>query len=363
MTAPQTPPQSAAATPPPPRPSWLEVVAIGVLPRDFVVVPDLHSDGLPEALTWRAGEARRLIGTIQRRSPTTVAAVRLHANDRRAWSSRARREVGRAPSVRPASPSTRWDPHGMIYVSGCGRADAHTAGARVGWALRAFRGLQRECRRGRRRQRRRRRRWPRRSAMMARAAAAGCWRHTSATAGAAAAAPGRRSSGWSGRGPARERMPTPRAAGRSRDDSGREFDLDCAGTALITRSGRPITKYGLGGSLSGRQTKELAPRALELGVNYFFFYSLGPAVTEYLKGVALLCSDPDKRADLFIASGSEARDADAIGSRLRAALEVSGKHGPLDAFYLEYVAPGEDMADVEAALQTMATWKRENKLR
>ena len=36
---------------------------------------------------------------------------------------------------------------------------------------------------------------------------------------------------------------------------------------------------------------------------------------------------------------------------------------PLDAFYLEYVAPEEDMAEVGDALHMMTSWKKEGKLR
>ena len=114
-------------------------------------------------------------------------------------------------------------------------------------------------------------------------------------------------------------------------------------------NGDPVRAPALGGNRNVRQPKSLAPTAQAHGVNYFFAYSMrDDQIGDYLDGLAELCADPKMRKKIFIAVGTENfKDRDAITAHVERCLSRLGTTY-VDAFFLEYVARGEEAEAVEA---------------
>ena len=114
-------------------------------------------------------------------------------------------------------------------------------------------------------------------------------------------------------------------------------------------NGDPVRAPALGGNRNVRQPKSLAPTAQAHGVNYFFAYSMrDDQIGDYLDGLAELCADPKMRRKIFIAVGTENfKNRDAITAHVERCLSRLGTTY-IDAFFLEYVARGDEAEAVEA---------------
>ena len=128
------------------------------------------------------------------------------------------------------------------------------------------------------------------------------------------------------------------------------------GRDLVTRSGAPLAPLGLAGH--PETPPECVGEALERGVNAVFFYDHGAA--GMLDGLAAAL--PGRRDDVFVMTGTEARDVAGARADLDAARERLGIDA-VDAFLVLYVAPGDAEGDVDALLDALAAWRGDGSLR
>ncbi|WP_392476843.1 aldo/keto reductase [Nostoc sp. C110] len=119
---------------------------------------------------------------------------------------------------------------------------------------------------------------------------------------------------------------------------------------LSTLQGQPASILGLAGQQSIDAATVLL--AFEAGINYFFFYNLESE--NFLGGLkSLLLTN---REQVLVATGSENRDIQSLRLYLdsvRYRLDVE----QVDVFFIEYVSPGDDMAQVQALLDELYSWK------
>jgi aryl-alcohol dehydrogenase-like predicted oxidoreductase len=125
---------------------------------------------------------------------------------------------------------------------------------------------------------------------------------------------------------------------------------------LETISGQPASILGLAGS---RAMEACCPAvAFEAGINYFFFYDLSHE--NLLSGLKPIVAT--RREQVLMATGSEERDL----GRLRQSLEQVRRYlhvNVVDVFFAEYVTPSEDIAQMEAVLDELWTWKERGLIR
>jgi aryl-alcohol dehydrogenase-like predicted oxidoreductase len=112
--------------------------------------------------------------------------------------------------------------------------------------------------------------------------------------------------------------------------------------------------------LAGHQAMDASCVALafEAGVNYFFFYDLSHE--NLLSGLKPLAATG--REQVLIATGSEQRDLSILRQyldRVRQCLDVD----VVDVFFVEYVTPSEDVAQMWAVLDELWDWKERELIR
>lgn len=125
---------------------------------------------------------------------------------------------------------------------------------------------------------------------------------------------------------------------------------------LETLNGQPASILGLAGSRD--MDTSCAAVAFEAGVNYFFFYDLSHE--NLLTGLKPLTAT--HREQVLIATGSEERDK----GRLRQYLEQVRQYldvDVVDVFFVEYVTPSEDIAQIWAVLDELWAWKERGLIR
>ncbi len=125
---------------------------------------------------------------------------------------------------------------------------------------------------------------------------------------------------------------------------------------LETLNGKPISILGL----AGHQPMDISCTAVafETGVNYFFFYDL--SYENLLKGLKPIVAS--HREEVLLATGSEERNTDKLSQyldRVRRYLDV----GVVDVFFIEYVTPNEDMAQIWAIFDQLWDWKERGLIR
>jgi len=119
---------------------------------------------------------------------------------------------------------------------------------------------------------------------------------------------------------------------------------------LVTRSGRPVAPLAL--AAHPQTPGACVDAALAAGIDTFFFYDRDAgAVMD-----ALALRVPGRRDDLFLVSGTEARDVpgmrrDLDETRRRLGVDV------LDAFLLLYVSPSDSRGAVDRMLDEVAAWE------
>lgn len=124
---------------------------------------------------------------------------------------------------------------------------------------------------------------------------------------------------------------------------------------LTTRNGSAIKPLGLAGR--PEMATACVPTAFAAGIGYYFFYSLD--FETMLNGLGDLCAE--HRDEVVIATGSEARDLGALRTYRDDVLRKLGIDA-LDIFYLEYIAPHDDMEALlasDGALCELERWKDE----
>ena len=128
---------------------------------------------------------------------------------------------------------------------------------------------------------------------------------------------------------------------------------------MTTRAGKSVAPLGLAGrpGLEGG----CVDAAFAAGLDYFFFYSGDCAAM--LDGLAALCRDC--RDEVFIATGGESRDPQRLRAYRDETLRRLGA-AALDIFYLEYVAPHDDIDALlapDGALNELERWQDDGLIR
>jgi predicted aldo/keto reductase-like oxidoreductase len=125
---------------------------------------------------------------------------------------------------------------------------------------------------------------------------------------------------------------------------------------LKTRSGHELSSLGLAGNPEG--IPACVSEALKAGINAYFFYNL---TFEYMvDGLRQVAAD--QRDTLFFSTGTEERDTGVVTDYFEQVREAL-KTEVLDAFFCEYVAPGDDLEEVLAVLEELHRWKALGKIR
>ncbi|MBF2005297.1 MAG: aldo/keto reductase [Chlorogloeopsis fritschii C42_A2020_084] len=125
---------------------------------------------------------------------------------------------------------------------------------------------------------------------------------------------------------------------------------------LVTQNGQPASIIGLAGN-SGLDAKAVA-MAFEAGVNYFFFYNL--EFESLLEGLKSLIAG--KRKQILVATGYQERDISGLRAyfdSVRRCLNLD----EVDVFFVEYVSPDDDMAQVQAILDELYSWQEKRLVR
>jgi aryl-alcohol dehydrogenase-like predicted oxidoreductase len=98
--------------------------------------------------------------------------------------------------------------------------------------------------------------------------------------------------------------------------------------------------------------------AFEAGINYFFFYDF--TNEKFLAGLRSLLAT--KREQVLVATGSQERDLNWVRhdfDSVRQQLNID----VVDAFFVEYIYPSEDMQQVEAVLSQLQLWQQKGFVR
>ena len=138
-------------------------------------------------------------------------------------------------------------------------------------------------------------------------------------------------------------------------DIGNALSLQVPPTsALITKSGKPVARYGLGGAARSTQPSSLPSlyvnELTSTAAAPFLFYYNPHRYPQFMSGIKELTTSAGQgppREDIFIAGGGTDRTPAGLDQRLDDCLEYSGG-AYLDCFVLEYVCPEELAVDVLA---------------
>lgn len=125
---------------------------------------------------------------------------------------------------------------------------------------------------------------------------------------------------------------------------------------LVTQQGDKASILGL--AASGGMDAACIAAAFEAGINYFFFYDF--TQEKFLAGLKSLLAT--KRERILVVTGSQERDLNSLrhdfeSVRQRLNIDV------VDAFFVEYVYPTEDMQQVEAVLEQLQLWQAKGLVR
>lgn len=125
---------------------------------------------------------------------------------------------------------------------------------------------------------------------------------------------------------------------------------------LQTMGGDPLQVLGLAGNHDAKEN--CVPLALEAGLNAFFVYNLNfEMLLNGLKPYLV-----KQRDDVFFSTGTESRDLAQISSYLDKVLSVLNIDC-VDAFFVEYISPSDDLVAVGEALNLLYEWKQEGRIR
>lgn len=125
---------------------------------------------------------------------------------------------------------------------------------------------------------------------------------------------------------------------------------------LQTLSQQPASCLGLAGQSPMEST--CVAQADRAGINTYFFYNL--SYTALLSGLKPLAAQ--KREQMILATGSESRDRAHLEQYFDAVRQTLDTPW-LDLFMLEYVAPRDDRAQLQAALDQLYGWQAAGKIR
>lgn len=125
---------------------------------------------------------------------------------------------------------------------------------------------------------------------------------------------------------------------------------------LVTQQGKTASILGL--AASGGMDAACIATAFEAGINYFFFYDF--TNEKFLAGLKFLLAT--KRERVLVATGSQERDLNSLrhdfeSVRQRLNIDV------VDAFFVEYIYPADNMEQVEAVLEQLQHWQAKGLVR
>jgi len=125
---------------------------------------------------------------------------------------------------------------------------------------------------------------------------------------------------------------------------------------LVTQQGQTASMLGLAAT-RGMDAACIAA-AFEAGINYFFFYDFSNE--KFLAGLKSLLVT--KRERVLVATGSQERELNSLRhdfDSVRQQLNID----VVDAFFVEYVYPSEDLERVEAVLEQLQLWQAKGLVR
>jgi len=125
---------------------------------------------------------------------------------------------------------------------------------------------------------------------------------------------------------------------------------------LKTKQGKTTSILGL--AANDEMDIDCLQIALEAGINYFFFYN--SQYSNFLNGLKTISLT--NREQIIIATGSETRNIGILRSYIEEVLRKLNTDY-IDIFYLEYISPSYDGAEVEAALDELYSLKEKGILR
>lgn len=123
---------------------------------------------------------------------------------------------------------------------------------------------------------------------------------------------------------------------------------------IVTQQGQPASILGLAGN--PKMDLSCVPIAYAAGINYFFFYDLSN--DHLLDGIKRLT----ERENILVATGSETRTIRELNQyldKVRRRLDID----VVDAFFIEYVSPSDDLNLVQAILDELYVWKEQGRIR
>ena len=125
---------------------------------------------------------------------------------------------------------------------------------------------------------------------------------------------------------------------------------------LRTLDNSPLSVLGLAGNQS--MEPRIIQSALAAGVNYFFFYNL--SFESLLSGLKPLLKQ--RREKILVATGSESRKKNSLDQYLelvRHRLNID----IVDVFFIEYISPADDLAQIKTLLEELHNWKEKGWIR
>ena len=123
--------------------------------------------------------------------------------------------------------------------------------------------------------------------------------------------------------------------------------------------GNPVCSLGL--AAHPNQDPKCIRRALESGINFFFFY--GPGHKQFVEGLKPLVKR--RRDELILATGSGARKRNTLKAARRKILSAVGTD-VIDVFFAEYINPGDDPDVIfgdDGVLDQLQQWKADGWIR
>jgi aryl-alcohol dehydrogenase-like predicted oxidoreductase len=128
---------------------------------------------------------------------------------------------------------------------------------------------------------------------------------------------------------------------------------------ITTINGKSASVLGL--AAHAEPSPGCVERALDAGVNYFFFY--GPGHKEFISELKRLAQS--RRDDTILASGSGARTTSGLKTARRKILGGIGSDA-LDIFFAEYINPDDDVDSIfgdGGVLDQLQQWKTDGVIR
>ena len=126
---------------------------------------------------------------------------------------------------------------------------------------------------------------------------------------------------------------------------------------LTTQQGKSSSILGLASYPETDTDGAIVSAAFNSGINYFFFYNRCESFLDGLKPIIAA-----EREQVLVASGSQQRDILSLRQcieQLRNNLNIDG----VDAFFVEYICPNDDMNQVRMILDELRFWKEKGLIR